>query len=170
MKRLFSHLIIYTVCLLLVLSLSACKNTEITYTVEEMQITRTEDFVEVPTTRRGSSFEKKDMAIKIIRESRSVVEDAAGHSDVSLETYADLILESNRLTLPITREKSCLSYQYTALDEVVNKNYTYYVTLHKSDDAFWLVQFIAAEDSFEDKRNEINTYLDSIVFDQKEAE
>ena len=158
-----------TLCLILALLcflpvFTACtKGT--TYAVEEMKITLPDGFIEVPTTRRGSSFESERMAIKVVRESRSVVEDVADTGDVSLETYADLVLAHNKLDLPLERKENCLAYSYVALDEEVNMNFTYYVTVHKSRDAYWLVQFIVRESDYDDYTDEIETYLKSIEFD-----
>lgn len=149
----------------LLCTLTACQNTK-TFSAEEMTITLTNEFVEVPSTRKGGAFESPDMFIRVVRESRSVVEDVAGHSDVALETYTDLVLAANKLSLPVTREKNCLTYEYTALDEEVGRYYTYYVTVHKSRDAFWLIQFIVDETDYADKQAEIATYLESIEFDR----
>ena len=159
-----------TLCLLLILlclipTLAACSDGTVR-TVEEMKITLPDTFIEVPTTRRGSSFESENMGIKIVRESKSVVEEVAGQSDVSLETYAELVLKHNKLDLPLERVENCLTYSYTAFDEEVGQNFTYYVTVHKSNDAYWLVQFITRETLFDDYTDDIATYLDSITFDQ----
>ena len=161
MKRLIC--LFLTVLCMLPLFTACAQST--TYTVEEMKITLPDGFIEVPTTRRGSSFESEDMGIKVIRESRDVVEGVAGSSDVSLETYADLVLTHNKLDLPLERKGDCLTYSYVALDEEVNLNFTYYVTVHKSRNAYWLVQFIVRESEYESFKDEIETYLDSIEFD-----
>lgn len=153
-------------CLILLLSFAACKEKGSVYSCEEMKITLPDGFVEVQTVRRGTSFESEYMSIKIVRESKSVVEDVAGYEGVTLEAYADLVLKQNRLDLPLTKKGSCLTYTYTAFDEEVSQNFTYYVTVHKSENAYWLVQFIVRDAFYSDYQAEIATYLASITFDE----
>ncbi|MBR2987649.1 MAG: hypothetical protein IKC63_06480 [Clostridia bacterium] len=161
-KRMIAVFSIFFLCL----SFFSCNSKALTFSAEELSITLTDEFVEVPTTRRGGAFESPEMFIRVVRESRSVVEEIAGQSDVSLETYTDLVLKSNRLDLPVTPEKTCLTYEYTAFDETVGRYYTYYVTVHKSRDAFWLVQFVTDKQDYSDLHDEIETYLESITFNE----
>ncbi len=160
MKRFFSLLMITVMLLALFTACNAGK----TYTVEELSLTLPDGYVEVPQTLRGASFESETMAVKIIRESRSVVEAAAGGNTVTLTAYAELVLQSNRLELPLTDHGNYIAYQYIAHDEEVAQDFTYYVTLHKSDDAYWLVQFIAHKNLFDGKASEINDILESLSF------
>lgn len=66
----------------------------------------------------------------------------------SLEDYCEIVKEANGLDFPF--EKDSYGYPYISyINEVDGNNFTYYTTVRKGSDAFWLVTMACLEDEEE---------------------
>ncbi len=167
MKRFLSF------CSLLLISsllFSGCKEEPApakTFTVDELSITLTEDFSESPRLAFTAAYESHDhTAVLIIRESADIIEQAAGKKDVSLNEYAVMVLNANQLTVSTVEEEGILTYTYSRKNADDGVDYTYFVTLHQSEEAFWLVQFVTQTNRFKKEKNSLLGYAASITFDE----
>lgn len=75
-------------------------------------------------------------------------------STMTTQEYANAVLENNRISASLySRENE--DYKYFYYEKTVSgKDFYYLATTHKSEDAFWLIQFaceIDSKDEFKDK-------------------
>lgn len=136
--KLFRSLLATTFAILMLFSLSACGDD--VYTVKELSITLPNDFVEMPSISFTACFETVDEddseAVLIIREKEETVFKVAGKTDVSVEEYAALVIKANGMGFKPSQKDGIVYYTY-------EKNDLFYlVTLHRSEDCYWLVQFV----------------------------
>ena len=134
-----------------------------TFTKLEMQIQLTNKFAEKDLISQTAYYESRDMVVTALREGFDL---APGISSWSLTTYAQNCLKANNLTgIEIhTSEKG--NYTYFIYEKSLNgKSYTYLATCHKSQSAFWLIQFGTYTSKFESSKDKMFTYIDSIIFD-----
>lgn len=137
-----------------------------TFTVDELSITLTEDFSESPRLAFTAAYEAYDTAVLIIRENRDTIEAAAKKKDVSLNEYAVMVLNANQLTVSTVEEEGILTYTYSRKNSDDGVDYTYFVTLHRSEEAFWLVQFVTKTSRFQKEKPTLLDYARSITFDE----
>lgn len=127
-----------------------------------MNIVLTDAFRETDIEPFTAAFESKESAVFAVCEPFTLME---GFEDYSLEAYTDLVLTNNGLDAEVKTEGERLCYEYTV--EVENAGPIHYMSFpYKTGEAFWLVQFAAAEDSFESLRPDILNYANSVSFDE----
>lgn len=109
------------------------------FTVEEMQITLTDEFMNIPVGDFDACFGTEDVAILVLREDFELME---GLSDYTLEEYGQLILQAYELEgiAELQTIEGITYFEYEA-DTDENETYYYFSTIYKSNDAFWTIQF-----------------------------
>lgn len=149
--------------LLTTLLLGGCKKyADKVFSEGELSITLTDEFSESPRIAFTAAYESYDVAVLIIRESAETIQAAAGSEEVSLDAYAEMLLEVNRLSADIVKEEGLTTYTYAK--EADGIDYTYFVTLHRSDEAYWMVQFVTQTSLFEEKKPTLLEYALSVRF------
>ncbi len=145
---------------------SACEEGVMTVSTKELSITIADDFQQTPHIYYVASYEKENGdAVLIVRESKAVVEDVAGHADVTREEYAALLISSNKKGSDPREEDGILYYTYTAADDS-GVDYTYLSTVFTSENAFWMVQFVTKTANFNDRFDTFMTYAGSVSFNE----
>lgn len=116
------------------------------FTVEEMQITLTDDFLSMPMGDFDACYGTEDVAILVLREDFELME---GFSDYTLEEYGELLLEAYELKgiSELQTVEGITYFEYEA-DADEDETYYYFSTVYKSNDAFWSIQFaVLTEDA-----------------------
>ena len=76
--------------------------------------------------------------------------------------YANAVIKANELSESTAEERDgMVCFTYTAKSGL--KTYSYLATVHKSEDAFWLIQFSSSDKKFEEKEPTFLSYAKSIV-------
>ena len=144
---------------LLLISVCACEDSGAkTFTQDEFSITLSEDYGMVPHVSYFVSYETADKkAVLVTKDRKFIVEDIAGKTNLSLLEYANLVIETNRKGNDPNETDGVIWYTYTD-----NAGFTYLATVHKSQEAFWLVQFVCETTEFDDLKDTFFTYAKSV--------
>lgn len=153
MKRTFTAIIC---TLLLVAVLAGCGSTNPfdaaakTFSDEGLQITLTDDFSKQSVDGYTVCYAADTALVLALHETQDQFA-AAGVEDVTLEQYAELVMQANSDKEPVTGDdingNPTLLYNYYNEDQDVE--YRYLTVLYQADDGFWMVQFASAKDDFD---------------------
>ncbi len=131
------------------------------FTCQDMSITLTEDFREADYQGFTKCYETRYATVFALEEPFSL---APGLESYTLEEYGDLVFRANGLTgTTLKNEQGVTYFDYTT--DVEGETYYYFVTLHKEDDAFWLVQFVTPVTNQASIADEFFQWAGSIAFD-----
>ena len=117
------------------------------FSVEEMQITLTDEFTNIPMGDFNACFGTEDVAVLVLKEEFELME---GLKDYSLEEYGELVIQANGLEgiAELNETDGIMYYEYEAEIPDENEVYYYYSTIFKSEDGFWNIQFaVLTEDT-----------------------
>ena len=120
-----------------------------TFSKAGMSIVLTEKFTEKEQAAYTSAYDSERVAVFTLKEEFTLQE---GLGDLSLNQYAQLVIEANKLDAETKKEGDLTYFQYTK--QANGKDNNYYAYVYKSADAFWLIQFAC-----ESKYNETTTEL-----------
>ena len=128
-----------------------------------MEITLTREFRKVQMDGFDVCFTSKEAAVFAIREGFDLVE---GVSDLTVEEYGEIAIDSNRLDDSVTLKDDIgfPYFEYVRENEEQKCDYHYFVALFKAEDAFWMVQFAVQETDFADYRDSFITWAKTIEF------
>jgi len=113
---------------------------EKTFSKAGMSIVLTDKFVEKDIASQTAYFESTEALVTALKEDFPGFESAdVDAASMDLAEYANLVLENNRLSSTVETKDglTCFEYEKT----VSGKNFTYFATVFKGEDAFWLIQF-----------------------------
>ena len=160
MRNLFKRIsLMFVVCLSLITCCSCSLLTK-TYEFDEFSITMSRGFKEDTYEDAEVYLEKRDILF-------IAYEDKLKYSyapDVTVNEYARLLLIENMISSEI-QERDNEEYAYfTYTKNISGDDIFYMTTVHKTEEAFWIIDFMC----FEDKKNEFSSkflkWSDSIVF------
>ena len=83
-----------------------------------------------------------------------------GVSDLTIEEYADIVLEANALQQEVVSEDGVTYFVFEA--SVEDGSYTYLAAMYKGSDAYWLVQFACKSSQYESLKPELIKYAQSV--------
>ena len=159
MKRIST--ISLVIVLMAALFLSGCALFEAspkTFAKAGMSITLTDRFTE----RDYVSFTAVYVAVFALKEEFTLFEGSALGKNSSLNDYANAVILANGLDVSPATEDGLTFFTYQK--ENNGTEYTYFSTVHKSGDAFWLIQFSAKTEQYESQKDNILTYAKSVSF------
>lgn len=116
------------------------------FTCEELSIVLNDGYVETQVEGYTACFDSSTVAVFVLKEEFSLM---AGFEDYTLEQYADLVLQANSIRNPQRADTdglTCMKYSYFNTEK--NQDYTYLASLYKSDNAFWMVQFVCESEDY----------------------
>ena len=152
MKRTFTAI----VCtLLLVAVLAGCGSSNPfdasakTFSDEGMTITLTDDFSKRSVDGYTVCYTTDTALVVALHETKDQF--AAGVEDITLEQYAELLMQANSDKDPVAGDdidgNPTLLYNYYNKDR--DLEYRYLTVLYQADDGFWMVQFASEKDDFD---------------------
>ena len=160
MKKFFSLLLIAAI----LVSMTSCMTaTPKDFTYQGMTVTLTNRFKEMQYEGYTVCYGSPDVMVIVLKESFSL---QAGLDQMTLDEYAKLVHQANASKSPseITKHEGFQSMEYDFLNEKENKTYSYFSTMFKGTDAFWLIQFACLEKDYEANKDTFLTYANSIKF------
>lgn len=131
-----------------------------TFTKDGMSVTLTDAFKETEAEGYDVAYESKKEVVFAQKESFDLAE---GFGDLTVEEYAELVLEANESNEEIKSEDGLLYFEYDATGD--NKvDYHYYAFFYKANDAFWMVQMATYKNKAQDARPQIMEWAKSVSF------
>lgn len=149
--------VIALLCLVLVLTSSCAKEKRAqTFTGNGLTITLTEAFALLENDTFTVAYQSDTILVAANREERSVFD---GYAE-SLDDYGQLVLLANDLSCEIVKENGLTYFVYE--NSVDGKAFRYLASLYESDAAFWMINFICEESSFEKLKGTMLGYAASV--------
>ena len=131
------------------------------FTCDEMSITLTNRFRASDVEGVDYAFESDDIFVTVIRESHSLLE---GLENYSIEEYSELVKDANDFDFTVLNDDGIMYLQHEAYDDEEKDTYLYLNYLYKSDDAFWMVQFVLYKDELSKHSDKISEWAHSVKF------
>ena len=161
MKRFSKLLLILTLSVTLLLS--SCSAQPKSFTVEEITITLTNRFSKLEQEGFTAVYGSLSAAVMLTREEFALFEGTTLSADSTVEEYAESVIDAQELkNVEIKTEDGLTYFIYDGSADGVT--YTYLATVHKSKDAFWLIQFGTKADRFANAKSEFMTFAKSVTF------
>ncbi len=135
-----------------------------TYTIEDMQITLTDKFEETFFEGYTAVYDSKDVAVFMIKEEFELFDDFDFYT---VNEYGNLVLETNGFDSSVQLETydGLTYFEYEAQNDE-NDTYTYFAVLYKGTDAFWVVEFVALTENYEEYRETFIEWAKSVEFSE----
>ena len=136
-----------------------------TFTKEGMSITLTVLFEEKEYEDQTVCYYSPGVVVFALKEEFSKTE---GLREFSLDDYASAVISVGELDCEYAfSEKGYAYFEYAK--ELDGSQYNMYATCHKTEDAFWLIQFACFTESYEKLKPEVLSFAESIVFGEETA-
>ena len=133
------------------------------FSSQGMTVTLTKEFKEDSVMGFDASYRSKDVYVLALRER---FEEAEGAEKLSLEEYGKIILEVNELPdVQIDSFGGIPGFEYD-YDDDDGQTYHDRTYLYKTDDSFWMIQFITFKESFAKYESAFGKWAASVRFDQ----
>lgn len=130
-----------------------------TFTKAGMSITLTSDFTESKQVPFTSYYMSEDALVFTLKEEFTLLE---GFSDYTLNEYCQLVIDNGQKAATIQTEDGLT---YFVFDNSANGNdYSYFCTVYKATDAFWLVQFACLKEDYDKFADKFKEWAKTVSF------
>lgn len=128
-----------------------------------MSITLTTAFTEKEMATQTAYYESQKAIVTCLKEEFSILEDEGlSADDVTLEQYGEAVIVMNGLDSEVQTEDGLTYIRY---DKSLNgKDFSYYATVFKGTDAFWMIQFACESKNFDSMHEIFKTWAKSVKF------
>ena len=160
MRKLLRSSLLCVVLLLPLLLSCACsaKPRALTFTVDAMSITLTDSFFEQPMLGQTVYYESDDALVTVLKEH-------SADMDMTVSDYAESVIRLNKLnTVNAAIETEGDLVYFSFEQEVLGKECCFTAFVYKSNDAFWLVQFVCDAEDATEKEPVFLEYARSVTF------
>ncbi len=164
MKHLIKSLIALT--LLLCMLLCSCSAKPKLFECEELQMELTNRFREVEQTGCTALYSTNSEVAVLKKEPFASLASTGLTESSTLTEYAETVILANELSDTEISEKDGVIY-FTYESTVDKKTYSYLATVHKSDEAFWLIQFSCLQKKYAEKEATFFAYAESVRFSEE---
>ena len=163
MKKITKPIALISLALVFLMVFTACDlfKSEKTFSKSGYQITLDDSFTEKEYVSMTGYYESTKMIVTVLKEEFTLFE---GYDVETLKEYAELVIEANGMS-NITPSESNGTVFFEYEKNLNGKDYKYYATVHKSSDAFWLVQFGCEAKNYDDLKSDMEKYAASFNAD-----
>ena len=127
-----------------------------------MTITLTDEFEKTEIANFTAAYASDDVIIFALKEDFTLAE---GLEELSLEEYAEIVMEANAIDSASIKNDGGITYfDYVFYNTETKQTFKYYTYVFKTHDSFWVVQFATFEDSHEKYESQIKDWAASIDF------
>ena len=134
------------------------------FSSDGMTITLDKGFAEDSVLGFTACYRSKDVYVLALKEA---FDSFPGAEQLSLEEYGKIILEGNELTdVQLTTFDGIPGFEYENFDEDSGDTFHDRTFLYKTDDAFWMIQFLTYKETFSGVEKEINGWAKTVRFEQ----
>ncbi|MDD4124894.1 MAG: hypothetical protein PHW77_04115 [Eubacteriales bacterium] len=151
--------------LVLALTLSGCsfllkEASSKTFTKAGLSITLTDAFYESEYITYTAFYSMADVAVFTLKEEFTLLE---GFENYSLNEYCQLVISNNGKSSSVQEDDNLTYFVY---ENIANgKNFSFFCSVYKSGDAFWLVQFTCLNDKYDEYYDDFITWAKSVKFE-----
>ena len=131
-----------------------------TFSKAGMSIVLTDKFSEKEMVSYTATYDSQRVAVLTLKEEFDLAE---GASDLTLDEYAQFVLDNNNLEADIKTKGGLVTFEYDK--QVSGKHIQYFAAVYKASDAFWLVQFGCEADQYEELSDLILKWAKSVTFE-----
>lgn len=132
------------------------------FSSDGMTMTLTDEFAEINSENYTVAYGSEKAAVFALKEPFTL---ADGFENNTLEQYADLVIQANNLSSAETKTVDGLTgFVYDVGNEETNDAYRFFSYVYKTDDAFWLVQFVTASQNVEAYTAQITKWAGLVTF------
>lgn len=161
MKHITKLILLATLALTLLLT--ACAVEDKSFTKDGMTITLNSRYSELQQEGYTVAYGATDSVVLVLKETYDSLSAASLDKNSTLTEYANVVIKNNSLTNVSVETKDGLTcFQYDS--EVDGKTYSYLAAVYKSTDAFWMIQFSAEKDNYDEKESDFITFAKSVSF------
>lgn len=131
------------------------------YTKEGMTITLTDDFIEKDSDTQTAFYQADRYIVMALKEGFSAYRAAGITEESTAAEYGAMMISTSAITSEIETidNLTCFTYE----KQQSGKNFTYFASVYKGTDAFWLIQFACETDNYEDSVDQFITWAKSVV-------
>jgi hypothetical protein len=134
------------------------------YSVNGINVTLEDGLVETDIVSQTVYLKGIDMEFTALKESFTDLEKVNITNENSLEDYARLVVSNNKLDSEVINKDGVTYFEY--VKEMNGKNIYYLATVNKSEDAFWLIQFICSEKNKDKYKPKFLEWSKTVSFDK----
>jgi hypothetical protein len=158
MKKLTATILVLALTLTL---LSGCFVKEQDFTKGDFTVTLTSAFKE-ETAAAGhfASWTSKNSSVIVIREGFDLFALAELPTDMPLKDYAQLTVDVSPHESPVEEKDGLVSFTFTT--EVSGRDLTYFATVHRGSEAYWLVQIACYAEDFDKYKDDFIKWSKSV--------
>jgi len=161
MKKILSALLLVVLTLSALTSCASAKPKEKVFSIEGMKITLTDEFVEKQHVSYTAYYETSKALVVAIQEEFSMLSSLGIDTNISLKEYAELVISSNKLSnIEVKESDGLVCFEHEK--ELSGKNYVYFSTVYKANDAFWLFQFACEKSEYDSMKNDFIKWAKSV--------
>lgn len=132
------------------------------FSAEGMNITLTDAFDEENYQGFTQCYESRSVLVSTLKEEFTLM---PGLEDYTINDYAELVCQSNRVdSSELENEQGIVFFDYVTRGDD-GKDYYYMVTMHKGNDAFWLIQFATPESNQDKMYDQFLSWAASVTFE-----
>ena len=163
------NLIVLALILILALTITALAGCNLfaakekTFSKAGMSIVLTEAFVEKEAAGQTVAYESKKAVVMVVKEEFTLFQSLGVSTDISLQEYAELVISGGGLTgvsVEVKNGLTCFEYKKT----VDGKDLSYFATVFRGSDAYWLIQFSAETKNYNGLLDTFITWAKSVSF------
>ena len=121
---------------------------DVTYSIEGLIITLPGDFIQEELQGQTAYFESNEAIAVILKEEFTTFEAIGISTDMSLVEYAELLMELYGHEGDIYELEGLIFFEYEAT--ITGTDFSYFATVFRGDDAYWMVQFACLSDDYDE--------------------
>ncbi len=134
-----------------------------TFRTDGMRLTLSDDFSEAPIKGYTAAYGTEDTAVFVLKEPFSLLE---GAEEYTIGQYRDILIEANGLTgVDRIDQEGLTGFSYPFSDPETGEALCFFDYVYKSDDAFWLLQFVVPGAEADGRADEIAGWARTVSFD-----
>ena len=134
-----------------------------TFSSDGITLTLTDDFSAMDYDPFTATFASREVAVYALKEPFTLAE---GMDSMTLDEYADIVIQNNNLSPDCKQTTNGqIHMTYDFFNEEMNTTYRYRAYVYKSDDAFWLVQFVTKAADAQAYADRVASWAGSVTFD-----
>lgn len=131
------------------------------FNCQGMTITLTEAFEETEPGNYTACYESKNTMVFALKEEFTI---ADGFEDYTLEEYGQLVMMANGMEDELNTTDGVMWFTYTYDSPEHDQDFYYFATVHKGNDAFWLIQFATTESLAEQYMPQFLEWAKTVTF------
>jgi hypothetical protein len=139
------------------------EHSPLTFTKAGFSITLTSEFAEASAPAYTVYYESGTAGVAVLKEDFTMFEAAGVSTDITLNEYAQIVMSANDTHADINVRNGITYFEYER--SISGSDFAYLVTVFKSGDAFWLVQFFSETMDYSGLRDDFFRWAASVEFD-----